>query len=347
MNFNYYFGGDPQIPTSTTIHNDYYQSIESYIKKNQSSLQCEYSPPSTLTNIKRIIAIGDIHGDFNSLLSALYHGKVIDRNGNWTTDPKYKKTVVIQVGDLLDKGGRKIELNTNLNPDDDEWKILIFMQYLNNQALQSGGGVYLLLGNHELMNIKGDLRYTSQNTNIIFGGLQNRKTLFMRGSVLAKKLACMTNSVMKINDWVFVHAGITPENVKGYNSIEELNNDVRLYLLKKKEVVVGTPLDNLLNNPNSIFWTRYYNSIDKHDVCKTLEKTLNMDILQSSSQKKSNKGGMIVGHTPKHNIQGMCDQQFYFVDTMMSSAFKEKNTTSDRVQVLEIVDNHKITILPK
>ena len=25
---------------------------------------------------------------------------------------------------------------------------------------------------------------------------------------------------MKINDWVFVHAGITPENVKGYNSIE-------------------------------------------------------------------------------------------------------------------------------
>ena len=69
-------------------------------------VSCMSVPPSVLSieDTRRIVAIGDIHGDFNALLVALYKAEVIDMNGHW----KGGDTFVIQVGDILDKGGRGV-----------------------------------------------------------------------------------------------------------------------------------------------------------------------------------------------------------------------------------------------
>ena len=83
-----------EYPNEDTIDNSYFKELNEEEDLEINKLKSVYE------NIKRIIAIGDIHGDFDALLKALYVGKVIDIKGKWIGE----ETHVVQVGDLLDKG---------------------------------------------------------------------------------------------------------------------------------------------------------------------------------------------------------------------------------------------------
>ena len=74
----------------------------------------------------RIIAIGDIHGDFEALYMALLKANVINLQGKWIG----KNTYVVQLGDLLDKGGRGEEINSESESVNEE---LLILQFLNDK----------------------------------------------------------------------------------------------------------------------------------------------------------------------------------------------------------------------
>ena len=80
-------------------------------------------PPTILPSQERIIAIGDIHGDWKALISCLKVSKLIDKNLNWCAQPP--STKVIQLGDQLDRGGR------NCPSDTDEASELKIFDYLD------------------------------------------------------------------------------------------------------------------------------------------------------------------------------------------------------------------------
>eukprot|EP00775_Hariotina_reticulata_P004582 gene4582-4836_t len=86
-----------------------------------------------------LIAIADLHGDLGKAKEALMLLKVIGSGGNWVA----KNVTVVQLGDLVDRGPSSLEL-------------LSYMHRLQDQALQHGSRLVLLLGNHELMNLQGD-----------------------------------------------------------------------------------------------------------------------------------------------------------------------------------------------
>jgi len=67
---------------------------------------------------------------------------VVNRRGRWAAG----KTHVVQVGDIPDRGP-------------DTLKIIEHLQKLEKQSKKAGGRLHLLIGNHEHMNITGDLRY--------------------------------------------------------------------------------------------------------------------------------------------------------------------------------------------
>ncbi|MGH9603746.1 MAG: metallophosphoesterase, partial [Terriglobales bacterium] len=95
---------------------------------------------------QRIVAVGDVHGDFDALLGILRTAGVVDENLQWIGG----KTILVQTGDVLDRGPRSRS-------------VMDLLMMLEKQAPKSGGRVMALLGNHEVMNIMGDLRYvTSQ-----------------------------------------------------------------------------------------------------------------------------------------------------------------------------------------
>ncbi len=94
-----------------------------------------------------ITVIGDIHGDFDDLVSLLQHCGLIDAQHHWTGE----KSTFIQTGDVLDRGPKPREA-------------LDLLMALQKEAAKKGGRVVVLLGNHEVMNMMGDLRYvTPQN----------------------------------------------------------------------------------------------------------------------------------------------------------------------------------------
>jgi hypothetical protein len=100
--------------------------------------------PAKRPAAKRVVAIGDLHGDLAATRSAFKAGALIDDKDAWIG----KDTVVVQLGDILDRG-------------DDEQAILDLIFKLEGEAKAAGGELVMLLGNHELMNAAGDFRYVT------------------------------------------------------------------------------------------------------------------------------------------------------------------------------------------
>ena len=333
-------------PTKKTIHDDYFESLDDFLNRKHNIINkkghCKSSPPTVIDkkDARNIVAIGDIHGDFNALLIALYKAEVIDLKGHWIGGD----TKVVQVGDLLDKGGRGIPEEDIPNcKDDSEWRILLILEHLNIEAKKDKGAVLILLGNHEILNFLGDFTYTTAATLAYFGGMENRRDIFQRGGIIAQKIACMTNTVMRIGDWVFAHAGITPEIMEYYKNLklDDINNDIRDFILNKV-VFDGNANPNtkeyrifkLIADEGGIVWTRRYGlevDTDEKGVCKDLRKTLNIIT--------GEKGGMVVGHTPQEGaIKGNCDGKLFRIDRGMSTGFGLKNNDDERVEILKIVN---------
>jgi len=322
------------VPNSKTVEIPNYVDFKNY---NHTEIKhCSKFPKSSINKVKRIIAIGDIHGDFDALLASLYDGKVIDDKGRWIGG----KTIVVQVGDILDKGGRGKEDETLLE-DDSEWRIICYLEELQKMAINEGGNICLLVGNHEMMNFHGDFRYTTKATQEYFGGEEGRREAFKPGGVIFQKLACMMNGIVKVGSWVFVHAGLVPEVLSDYNDsngLKRLNTDLREFLLGNidENNEKYNKLMNLFSNSDGFLWTRAFGGDDVD--CGLLNKALSMELLKIPGG-SNHTSGLIVGHTPEmhKNITGKCDNKLFAIDRGMSKAFGDKN--AKRIEVLEILDD--------
>lgn len=96
------------------------------------------------TGVERVVAVSDPHGAYDALVKTLQNAAVVDEDQHWAGG----KTHLVITGDLLDRGA-------------ESRKIMDLVIALEAQAPESGGMVHLTLGNHEVMNLVGDLRYVS------------------------------------------------------------------------------------------------------------------------------------------------------------------------------------------
>ncbi len=78
---------------------------------------------------------------------------------------------------------------------------------LRSQAPDYNSVVYLLLGNHEVMNLQEDLRYVTRGDVMSFGSLESRRMELSMAGRYGRLLRQEMNSTMVIDDTLFVHAG--------------------------------------------------------------------------------------------------------------------------------------------
>ena len=91
---------------------------------------------------ERIVAIGDVHGNLDGFQSILKTAGLIDDASQWTGG----RATLVQLGDLVDRGPKSRAL-------------LDYLMGLQADAQKKGGTVRVSLGNHEVMNLIGDLGY--------------------------------------------------------------------------------------------------------------------------------------------------------------------------------------------
>jgi hypothetical protein len=109
-------------------------------------------------DVERIVAVGDVHGAYDGLIATLQGAGVIDDKLAWSGG----KTHLVFTGDLLDRGAKSRD-------------VMDLVMRLEKEALRDGGRVHLVLGNHEVMNLTGDLRYVANAEYIAFLDMEKRK----------------------------------------------------------------------------------------------------------------------------------------------------------------------------
>jgi len=271
---------------------------------------------------ERIIAIGDLHGDFESTRKVFSMAGITGDQDQWIAED----LVVVQTGDQLDRG-------------DEEQEILEFLARLQKEAAAAGGALHLLNGNHELMNVRLDLRYVTEGGFADFHDAvvieqpdslllafdpekRGRVAAFRPGGPYAMMLA-ERNTILMIGDNVFVHGGVLPQHVSF--GLEKLNREIQLWIAGEGPEPQG------IHKRESPTWTRIYSDNPTDESCLVLDEVL--DRLGASR--------MIVGHTVQDDgITPHCNDRVWCIDSGLAAYY------GSSIAALEIIGNEVRVILP-
>ncbi len=114
------------------------------------------SAPLQWSGIERVVAFADVHGAYTELLALLRESGILDAQNHWAAG----HTHVVSLGDLLDRGA-------------DSRQVMDLLMRLQGEAQAAGGQLHVLLGNHEAMNILGDLRYVAAGEYVSYGDMES------------------------------------------------------------------------------------------------------------------------------------------------------------------------------
>jgi hypothetical protein len=265
---------------------------------------------SSFSDIGRVVAIGDLHGNYVGFRKILLDMGLIDKRGHW----KAQNTHLIQLGDILGRGG-------------EPGKIFKLLRKLEEEAREFNSRVHVLLGNHEAMSMSGLLMYNTLaefhdfaaeelvDTLEVIGGFKenlgsksdsgsdvdwrpirdekHEKRLDMLGCREFKaslspwgkvgKWLATHDSAVSINGSLFVHGGLN--RLHGCQPLDDLNHQVRTALGTYSHP--DTNADIMLKRDGPL-WNRHYTLNPNEQKGRELAEVLDYHSCQR----------MIVGHTP-------------------------------------------------
>ena len=254
-------------------------------------LKDTYQQPSEFKNVEKILVVGDIHGGYDSLVKLLINNSVIDSQLNWNWD----KGHLVFLGDIFDRGDKVTET-------------LWLIYKLDHQAMSQGGAVHLLFGNHEILVLLKNQNYISDKYYYLCKKLKlSYGYLFSKDAILGRWLRSK-NTAIKIDNKLFVHAGISPEIIELGLSLDKINEMVRFYINHpERNRKYGVSTKELIMGDSGPFWYRGYleDNIKYKKVTNTdLDKILNY----------YNVSKILTGHTNVEKIFGYFDNKVFMLD---------------------------------
>ncbi|XP_062090108.1 shewanella-like protein phosphatase 2 [Humulus lupulus] len=295
----------------------------------------------------RLIAVGDVHGDFEKTRQSLRLAGLVDESDKWIGG----STMVVQIGDVLDRG-------------DNEIKILYYIEKLKREAARSGGTIISMNGNHEIMNVEGDFRFVTkkgvkefenwaewyrvgnqmktlcenlENPEDPFEGIpmgfrkvrkeycdgfRARIAALRPSGPISARFLSQNVTVVVVGESVFVHGGLLPEHV-AKPGLEEMNEEVRNWIngWKGKEA----PSPSYCRSRDAVVWLRRFS----HEAAEMCDCSTLEHVLATIPGAKR----MIMGHTIQQTgINGACEGRAIRIDVGMS-----KGCINGQPEVLEII----------
>jgi hypothetical protein len=259
----------------------------------------EDAPLDTFSGVERVVAVGDVHGDADALRDALRLAGLIDDKGRWSGG----KAHLVQTGDIPDRG-------------EQTRAAFELLMRLEGEALAAGGRVHALLGNHEVLNMTGDLRYVTPGELASFAdqsatpdapgtpkGLNGHREAYGPQGRYGRWLRTHP-AVVRINDTLFLHGGLAP-SVPG-KTLAEVNRWVR------QDLFPGQPKGGGVD-PLGPLWFRGYAQGADTEAEQALDTVL----------KRFGAKRMVMGHTTSR--EGRIRQRFggkaLFIDVGLSTGY--------------------------
>ncbi|MDR6782901.1 hypothetical protein ABIE26_000611 [Pedobacter africanus] len=200
--------------------------------------------PSEFRQPDKLLALSDIEGEFEALRKLLLANRVMDEHYNWT----FGKGHLVICGDLFDRG---LDVPATI------W----LLYKLEQDAKTKGGYLHTILGNHDIMNLSGDVRYVKEKyfSNAKLMGYDYME-LYGPDTELGRWLRSK-NLVEKIGDNLCLHAGVAPEINKLNMSLKQINESCRPYYdkAKKPDLFADKTIWKFFDGTkSSLFWYRGY-----------------------------------------------------------------------------------------
>ncbi|ABV86484.1 metallophosphoesterase [Shewanella pealeana] len=242
--------------------------------------------PDSYTEVKKVVALSDVHGQFDVLLTLLKNQDIINADNNWAFGDGH----MVMTGDMFDRGDQINE-------------VLWFMYQLDRQAKAAGGMVHLLMGNHEQMVLGGDLRYVHERYDLASKLLdRSNDALYGEDTEIGQWLRSK-NTLVKVNDVLYMHGGISSEWLERQLTIAEANRLFRANIGRPKAELKKDELLSFLFYGNGPTWYRGYFS----DAFSEAE----LDKILAYFDVKH----ITVGHTSQKQVLGLFDNKLIAIDS--------------------------------
>jgi hypothetical protein len=236
---------------------------------------------------ERVLAVSDLHGAFEAVVALLKAQGVVDGDLRW----RFGRGHLVVLGDVFDRRDKVTEL-------------LWFLRALEPAAERAGGRVHLLLGNHEAMVLRGDLRYLHPKYEALarIEGAGTQPVLYGPESELGRWLRSRP-AVLRLGPYLFVHGGISPGLGQGGTSLEALNAAVRRGLDASRP----DPDQDFAHGPLGPLWYRgLLPGMDRARECPPEALAPLLKTLGAST--------IVVGHTTLGRITAFHGGRVYGID---------------------------------
>ena len=245
----------------------------------------------------KLVVLSDLEGNRAFLEAALRKLGVVGDDGGWSYGPGQ----LVVLGDAVDRGR-------------DAFAVLWRLHDLATRAQAAGGGLHLLLGNHEQYLLRGntsrahpDYRYALRQLGgplaafgpdtLLGAWLRAQPVLLQRGSVL------------------FAHGGISPQVVATGMTVEQIDATMRAYW--QRPAGVATPhtpaLDAVLGRTGLTQYRGYFRAMEKQ---YPLADQAGIDRMLAHFEARQ----VVVAHTLVETVHPLYEGRVFAVDVNHDAA---------------------------
>jgi len=247
---------------------------------------CVYS------DVPRFLVVSDIHGEYEDLVEFFLNCGVIDENLRWNWGDGH----LVIAGDIFDRGDRVTEC-------------LWLIYQLEMDSRKAGGRVHFLLGNHELMVLRGDDRYVNDKylNGIVKKSRISHKDLYGPDMELGQWLRSL-NTAIGLNDILIVHGGLSRQLVEKHYDLQKMNAIVRENIdLRSSQLAFNTEIKFLFGSKGP-FWYRGYHYEVENLYSQAAAEEID-EILGHFGAK-----AVVVGHTEVDQVSVLFGGRVWAVD---------------------------------
>ncbi len=244
--------------------------------------------PSRLAGISRLAALSDLHGQYDLTLRLLQAHGIVDAAGAWAWGNGH----LVVAGDVFDRGGQVNEL-------------LWLLYRLDAQAREAGGALHLLLGNHESLVLRDDLRYLHDKYRRNSARLaMSYPALYGPDTVLGDWLRSK-RTVLQVDDLLFVHGGLGPAWFALGWDLDRTNARSRASLGVPRDALRTQPsLAAMQDGSDSPIWYRGYFIDPAMSVARLDDMLVRLGVRH-----------LVVGHTSQASVQSRFGGRVIAIDS--------------------------------